>query len=344
MHKINRYIYIASSSPAACGINSTAKKGAKNGAKPSSSSSAQNKQPKSTLKRSRAFNYIAYLFQRCLLQCRTYNVTFLGIICICVFCIIFCFPAYLYPSVTELAQLENGTWIEFDTLNRSSKQHSPAYQIRASYLDKKLNGLIFRITFYTQAILGKFIPCLLLVTFSSLLIHSLVVINRKNKRLNKSSGFHLRKKVNTQVSPSSGLSLLGRLWSRLRAPGKHGQQVDEIQLSESRNLVTIDEATTRTSKICKSVSLVPPENDRLSSVSKLSLTRRLSEMKFPLKQQTDFKTSLTVAEQQPPPNSSTVNFNFNFNFNSIQKVTTFLNINEFKSRLEDDKIKKFTLR
>jgi hypothetical protein len=77
-----RYIYIASSSSAACGIAAGGGGGGSN----------KNVPPKSSNRR--FFRYVTYLFQRCLLQCRTYNFTLLGIFLVCIFCIVFCFPAY----------------------------------------------------------------------------------------------------------------------------------------------------------------------------------------------------------------------------------------------------------
>lgn len=126
---------------------------------------------------------IGYFFHRCLLQCRTYNFTLLGILGICIFCILFCVPAYLYPSVYPHTHLSNTNTTRNNTTNFTTSENSPVtfYKVDQSEWDKNSNGYIFKLTFYTQAILGKFIPCILLVTFSSLLIHSLVVINRKNK-------------------------------------------------------------------------------------------------------------------------------------------------------------------
>lgn len=166
-----RYIYLASSS-SSVRVGSTLSKSSTN----RSSSKKQ------------VFNlYLGRFFVRC----RTYNFTFCGIINVCLFCILFCFPAYLYPTVREKIYDSNQTNI-LNSSNYSSILS--AYFITSSDLDVKTNGIIFKLLFYTQAILGKFIPCLLLVTFSSLLIHSLVAINKKNKQLNKiSSGLNSSK-------------------------------------------------------------------------------------------------------------------------------------------------------
>ena len=42
----------------------------------------------------------------------------------------------------------------------------------------------FKLNFICKAIFAKFIPCFLLLTFTSLLISSLIVINKNNKKLN----------------------------------------------------------------------------------------------------------------------------------------------------------------
>lgn len=133
----------------------------------------------------------AYMFQRCLLQCRTYNCTLVGILNICIFCVIFCVPAYMYPKVKR-CELFNVTEGQLDSCLGAEKLFNGTsikgmvpdqvyYQVAQSELDERTNNTVFKITFYSQAILGKFIPCILLVTFSGLLIHSLVVINRNNK-------------------------------------------------------------------------------------------------------------------------------------------------------------------
>lgn len=127
----------------------------------------------------------AYMFQRCLLQCRTYNCTLVGILNICVFCVFFCIPAYMYPKVKR-CELFNETDGQIDSClgNITSIGMTPDqiyYQVSQSDLNARTNNTVLKITFYSQAILGKFIPCILLVTFSALLIHSLVVINRNNK-------------------------------------------------------------------------------------------------------------------------------------------------------------------
>ena len=144
-------------------------------------------------------------FQRFLTKSSTYTGVIYGILFICLFCIIFCFPAYLYPTVREKAHMpiafslnqssennylySNRNTSSMITSTNSGSNTEYVYYVAQSDLDISSNGLIFKIMFYLQAIFGKFLPCLLLVTFSCLLIHSLVIINRNNKKLAKSGTY-----------------------------------------------------------------------------------------------------------------------------------------------------------
>jgi hypothetical protein len=78
--------------------------------------------------------------------------------------IVFCTPSYF---LSKIIQINNSTIY---------------YEIVQSDVDRYTNGLIFRITFIIQAFLIKLIPCLLLITLSGLLIHSIHKSN-KNKSL-----------------------------------------------------------------------------------------------------------------------------------------------------------------
>jgi hypothetical protein len=122
---------------------------------------------------------LRYSFHRFLIRFRTYNFTFLGIVFLCCFCVLFTIPAYAFPTVREQVY-SNAT--HFDpTTHINYTQFVYVYQIVPSDLDNRTNGLVWKTTFYTLAILGKLIPCVLLLIFSSLLIHALIVINRKSK-------------------------------------------------------------------------------------------------------------------------------------------------------------------
>lgn len=111
--------------------------------------------------------------RRVLLRARTYNFTLAAVVSICTFCALISLPAYIYPTVREHVFL-NGT-------NQSNSESNVyVYQVQASDLDISTGGLIFRLTFYTWAIVGKLIPCALLFVFSALLVRSLVSIGRKS--------------------------------------------------------------------------------------------------------------------------------------------------------------------
>jgi hypothetical protein len=184
-----RYIYIASSSPASLkslgkpnnnnNIKNNSKINGKNNNNISSRGSVQYKE-----------NNLVYFFRRFLIRCRTYNFTLCGVLSVCLFCVIFCFPAYIYPAVKEQVYIDpesNSSSISKNSLVNISEPVRYTYSVGESDLNTNTNGLVFKILFHSQAIFGKFVPCLLLVTFSSLLIHSLIIINRNNKKLNKYS-------------------------------------------------------------------------------------------------------------------------------------------------------------
>jgi hypothetical protein len=74
--------------------------------------------------------------------------------------------------------------VPVDRLNASfASPNQTFYELSQSEVDFKLNGLVFRLTFVTQAFLTKFIPCILLIILSSLLIHSIHQANKSSKRL-----------------------------------------------------------------------------------------------------------------------------------------------------------------
>lgn len=60
---------------------------------------------------------------------------------------------------------------------------------------------------FSKAIFAKFIPCFLLVTFTSLLISSLIVINKNNKKLN--SGYGAKSKL---IKDSKSKSFIQKLY------------------------------------------------------------------------------------------------------------------------------------
>jgi hypothetical protein len=89
------------------------------------------------------------------------------IMLIILFCILYCIPSYLYPQ-TNNAQFQNTT-LYF-------------YYIAESELNFNTNNLIFKLSFYIQAIIGKILPCCLLGVFIGLIRHNLniVKLNKEN--------------------------------------------------------------------------------------------------------------------------------------------------------------------
>ena len=100
--------------------------------------------------------------------------------------LIICSPAYFYSTVNKSLN-ENGLTYFF---------------IEESDLNIRTNGLIFKIMFYTQAIACKFVPCILLVVFSTLLIRSLVVKNRNKNKISRIFSNKDRKSSKSQLSKS----------------------------------------------------------------------------------------------------------------------------------------------
>jgi thyrotropin-releasing hormone receptor len=90
------------------------------------------------------------------------------ILLIIIFCIIISIPSYLYPDILEQNSTSNDSFV---------------YLIRQSDLNIQTNNLIFKLSFYTQAIPAKIIPCCLLSIFIPLIIYNLIIINKKKERL-----------------------------------------------------------------------------------------------------------------------------------------------------------------
>lgn len=100
--------------------------------------------------------------------------TITAIIITYISCIILSIPAYMVSAIAEM-----------NLSNSDNETHKTVkmYNLVQAQIDKDTNGLIFRITFISQAFCIKLIPCLLLIVLSSLLIHSIQVANRNNRRL-----------------------------------------------------------------------------------------------------------------------------------------------------------------
>lgn len=109
-----------------------------------------------------------------LLKCCRYRYTMLGIFLIMLFCILFCLPTYLYPTIRE-------SYLNETEATDLEKTKGPLkyYYVDQSDLNIFTNGLIFKLMFYFQAILGKTIPSILLVIINFMLVKSL--LNTKSR-------------------------------------------------------------------------------------------------------------------------------------------------------------------
>jgi hypothetical protein len=83
-------------------------------------------------------------------------------------CIFISIPSYLYPDILKQNSTSNDSFV---------------YLIRQSDLNIQTENLIFKLSFYTQAIPAKIIPCCLLSIFIPLIIYNLVVFKKKKQRL-----------------------------------------------------------------------------------------------------------------------------------------------------------------
>nr|QVK45662.1 G protein-coupled receptor [Proales similis] len=260
-----RYIYLASSSPSygnRYGVGSN-----------------QRRQSAAVALKTR----LALVWQRFLVRCKSYNSVIVSMLLICLFCVVFCFPAYIYPEVKRRPLNETDS-----VGNSSANETAYVHFIGPSDLDELTNGFIFQAMFYSQAILAKFIPCILLVTFSSLLIKSLIIINRNKKRLNK-RGINQRRKEEqsgklgrfcssfcccccccSDNGDNSGFSEEAETLNSAAATIKINVEMADLSLKPSN-----DEA-----ELKKSASSSVIESENLSVKTKLAnLSRRLSEIR-----------------------------------------------------------------
>jgi hypothetical protein len=155
-------------------------------------------------------------FKNFLINFRNYNSCLKWIISICFFCLVFCSPAYfIYYVDKELVGNTTSSYV---------------YLFNQTKLNRSTNGFIFNLTFYTQAIFAKLIPCILLVTFSLLLIRSLVVINRNNRKLKQCHTLPLLPKNSARDSLFIKIS-------KKFTPVKQQQQLSSLQIvkKQSRN-------------------------------------------------------------------------------------------------------------
>jgi hypothetical protein len=97
------------------------------------------------------------------------------------FCGVLCIPTILYPTIKENSYVSNN----------ESKRY---FYVDKSDLSIKSNGFVFELMFFSQAIVAKILPCILLVVYISLLINSLVLKKKNQNKLGLN--YTLRKKSN----------------------------------------------------------------------------------------------------------------------------------------------------
>ena len=108
------------------------------------------------------------------------NKPVLALFLIIIFCLLFCMPTYFFPT------------IKFNYINSTnSSKESIIYYVDQSYLNIITNGFVFKASFYGQAVFAKILPCILLVTFIYLLIHSLLIVKKNQKNLKSKVYFSL---------------------------------------------------------------------------------------------------------------------------------------------------------
>ena len=82
---------------------------------------------------------MAIKFENFMKKCRTYKYTVISIINICIFCVLFCIPSYMYPAIRAKNKLDTNTNITH-----------MIYHIGISDLEVASNGTVYQVMFYSQ--------------------------------------------------------------------------------------------------------------------------------------------------------------------------------------------------
>lgn len=93
------------------------------------------------------------------------------------YCILICVPIYLVPVI------RHDIYYNITSENETIGEPVHVYLVDQSELNKSTNDLFFRLSFYTQAIFAKFIPCILLTIFIYSIIGIMSTIKKNKKRL-----------------------------------------------------------------------------------------------------------------------------------------------------------------
>ena len=196
----------------------------------------------------RQVNFFEYIFQN---KSRIYKFTIFSILAIAVLGVLFCIPNYLYSTIKES---------HFDLVT------AKYYYIDQSELNSNSNGLLFKLMFYSQAILVKLVPCIVLILFTSLLVHSLLVKKRNRKRLSlfssSSKADVVEMKQKTQINQ---LAKSNSLLSLLKLHSKENKSINKVAKKENKEPDESDEEEALNKKIKISASL--PELNSLLAIS-----------------------------------------------------------------------------
>ena len=100
------------------------------------------------------------------------------ILIICLFCVVFCSPTYVYTAFE----------FEFEKKVLQINESSVIYSLsdESNLVKKKIfKKYLFEFCFYLQAILGKIVPSICLVVFIFLILRFLVIIKQNKTQLSK---------------------------------------------------------------------------------------------------------------------------------------------------------------
>ena len=116
------------------------------------------------------------------------NITGVRITILIIYCLglVFALPVYLYSTISQNYYNK--------TINGNQTKMEIFYCLEPSELNLRTNDFLFNIMVYSQVFLGKLIPCILIILFTSLTIKKIVIIKLNRKILLTRSFFIKHKK------------------------------------------------------------------------------------------------------------------------------------------------------
>ena len=109
------------------------------------------------------------------------NRIIMGVVIVYITGIIFNIPLYFCSSVKE--EHDFVTWNDSDSFDH--KEPRIYYYLEQSEINLKINNLTMNVMVYSQILLNKLIPCLLIFIFTTLLVHRLIAKKRNENKLRK---------------------------------------------------------------------------------------------------------------------------------------------------------------